>query len=93
LRSTLSVITGIGPSRQRELLRHFGSVKKIREASLDDLAAVPGMTRTAATAVVDYFASHPATPAPGITIQAAPDEAGEDAVASAFADLDPEESN
>lgn len=94
LRSTLSAITGIGPSRQRELLRHFGSVKKIREASLDDLAAVPGMNRTAATTVVDYFASHPATPAPEIvTAQAAPDDAGEDAVASAFAELDPDESN
>jgi excinuclease ABC subunit C len=93
LRSALSAITGIGPNRQRELLRHFGSVKKIREASLDDLAAVPGMTRNAATAVVEYFASHPATPAPEITpSQATPDEAGEDAVSSAFSELDPEQS-
>ncbi len=96
LRSTLSAITGIGPGRQRELLRHFGSVKKIREASLDDLASVPGMTRTAATAVVEYFANHPATPAPETTpapgAAASTDEAGEDAVDSAFAGVDSDDS-
>ena len=45
LRSALSDIAGIGATRQRELLRHFGSVRKIREATLEDLAAVPGMSR------------------------------------------------
>ena len=42
LRSALSTIPGIGEGRQRLLLRHFGSLKKIRESSLEDLAAVPG---------------------------------------------------
>ena len=45
LRSALAEIPGIGEGRQRLLLRHFGSVKKIREATLEDLAGVPGMTR------------------------------------------------
>jgi excinuclease ABC, C subunit len=56
LHSVLSLVPGIGPTRQRDLLRHFGSLKKIREASLEDLLAVPGLTRKAASAVRDYFA-------------------------------------
>jgi excinuclease ABC subunit C len=58
IHSELSLVPGIGPARQRELLRHFGSLKKIREASLEDLLAVPGITRKAAGAVHDYFAVH-----------------------------------
>jgi excinuclease ABC subunit C len=48
LRSALASIPGIGLGRQRQLLRHFGSIKRVREASVDDLASVPGMTRPAA---------------------------------------------
>jgi excinuclease ABC subunit C len=57
LHSELSLVPGIGPARQRDLLRHFGSLKKIREASLESLLAVPGITRKAASAVHDYFAA------------------------------------
>jgi excinuclease ABC subunit C len=44
LRSALDEVEGIGPKRKRELLRRFGSVKGIRGATLEELAAVPGMT-------------------------------------------------
>jgi excinuclease ABC subunit C len=44
LRSALDEVEGIGPKRKRELLRRFGSVKGIRSATLEELAAVPGMT-------------------------------------------------
>jgi excinuclease ABC subunit C len=44
LRSALDEVHGIGPKRKRELLRRFGSVKGIRAATLEELAAVPGMT-------------------------------------------------
>ena len=44
LRSALDEVQGIGPKRKRELLRRFGSVKGIRGATLEELAAVPGMT-------------------------------------------------
>jgi excinuclease ABC subunit C len=65
LRSVLSTIPGIGPGRQRQLLRHFGSVKRVRHATVDELAAVSGMTRTAAEAVFDHFARQPEeAPAP-----------------------------
>jgi excinuclease ABC subunit C len=44
LRSALDDVNGIGPKRKRELLRRFGSVRGIRSATLEELAAVPGMT-------------------------------------------------
>ena len=44
----LDTIPGIGPKRKAALLKHFGSLQKIRAASLDELAAVPGMDRRAA---------------------------------------------
>ena len=44
LRSALDDVQGVGPKRKRELLRRFGSVKGVRAASLEELAAVPGMT-------------------------------------------------
>ena len=43
--SLLDEIPGIGPSRKQALLKHFGSVDKIRKATPDELAAVPGMNR------------------------------------------------
>lgn len=48
IRSTLDEINGIGPRRKKELLKRFGSLDGIRSASIDELAAVPGMTRRAA---------------------------------------------
>ncbi len=46
--SQLDSIPGIGPTRRKALLKHFGSVDKIREASLEELASVNGMnTKTA----------------------------------------------
>jgi excinuclease ABC subunit C len=56
LRSELDAIPGIGPARRQSLLRHFGSVQAIRSASVDELAAAPGMTRKAAETVATYFA-------------------------------------
>jgi len=61
LRSALGDVPGIGPQRQRLLLRHFGSLKKIREATVEDLATVPGMTAKAAAAVLAHFGTR--TPA------------------------------
>jgi len=46
--SQLEAIPGIGPTRRKALLRHFGSIEAIRQASIEELASVPGMTRTAA---------------------------------------------
>lgn len=43
LTSVLEEIPGIGPRRRQALLRHFGSVKKIQAAGLEDLRAMPGL--------------------------------------------------
>jgi excinuclease ABC subunit C len=48
LASQLDSIPGIGPRRRRALLARFGSLDKIREASVDELMTVEGMTRSAA---------------------------------------------
>ena len=42
-RSELDALRGVGPKRKKALIRSFGSVKRIREASVDDIAAVDGI--------------------------------------------------
>jgi excinuclease ABC subunit C len=49
--SQLDSIPGIGPTRRKALLKHFGSVDKIREASIEELAAVKGMNDAAAESI------------------------------------------
>lgn len=51
LASQLDSVPGIGPMRRKALLKHFGSVDKIKEASVEELAAVKGMTMQAAESV------------------------------------------
>src|SRR5947209_6643297 len=54
-KSVLDEIPGIGPKRKQALMRHFGSVRAISAASLDDLASLNGMTRDAAEKVKEYI--------------------------------------
>jgi excinuclease ABC subunit C len=49
--SVLDAIPGIGPAKRKSLLIHFGSVDKIKEATLDELSAVPGINRALAETV------------------------------------------
>ena len=51
IHSQLEDIPGIGPARRKALLKAFGSLKAIREASVEDIAAVKGMTHETAEAV------------------------------------------
>ena len=46
--SAVDLVSGIGPKRKRMLFRRFGSVKGIKEAAVEDIAGVPGMTRSLA---------------------------------------------
>ena len=48
LRSSIDLVTGIGPKRKRMLLRRFGSIQAIKDAPVDEIAAVPGLTRSLA---------------------------------------------
>jgi excinuclease ABC subunit C len=55
LRSMLEEIPGVGAGRRRALLRHFGSLRRVREASVEALAGVPGLGPAQARAVHDFF--------------------------------------
>ena len=56
LRSELDEIAGIGPGRKKALLKRFGSVRRIREASIDDVAATPGISRDLAERLKAHLA-------------------------------------
>ncbi|MEZ5358926.1 MAG: excinuclease ABC subunit UvrC [Candidatus Zixiibacteriota bacterium] len=53
--SELSEIAGVGKTRQEALLKHFGSVKKIKKASVEDIVAVDGIPAKLAQAIYDHF--------------------------------------
>jgi len=55
LASTLESVPGVGPERRKALLKAFGSMDHIREATLDELAAVPGMTRKVAERIKEFL--------------------------------------
>ena len=55
VQSALDLVPGIGPKRRKMLLKRFGSTAGIREASLEDIASVPGMTLTMARKVKEYL--------------------------------------
>jgi len=60
IRSDLREIPGIGKMRQKELLKFFGSVEKIKEATDEDLVKIPKMNRKSAQLVYHFF--HHSTP-------------------------------
>jgi excinuclease ABC subunit C len=53
--STLDAIPGIGPKRKRTLLKQFGSVRTIRKASVEELAAVEGITHSQARKIKEHL--------------------------------------
>ena len=70
--SVLDAVPGVGPARRAALLRHFGSVKRLRAASVEEIATVPGMgERTAAAVLAALGAERDATVTDG-----APEPAG-----------------
>jgi len=58
--SILDHVVGIGPKRRQALWQHFGTLAKMQAASVEELAAAPGMNRPAAEAVYDFFLSQKA---------------------------------
>ncbi len=55
IRSELDEIAGIGPGRRQILLSHFGSVENMKQATLEELSAVPGIPKSVAEKVYNYF--------------------------------------
>ena len=57
--SVLDDIAGLGPSRKAKLLKHYGSVKKMRAASSDELMQIPWLPEAVAIAVVERLGNQP----------------------------------
>jgi excinuclease ABC subunit C len=55
VKSDLDIIPGIGEARRNSLLKYFGSVKKLKKASVDDITAVKGIPKKLAQAIFDHF--------------------------------------
>jgi excinuclease ABC subunit C len=54
--SLLDDVPGLGEVRRKTLIKHFGSLKKLRSATVEEIAAVPGIGRTTATAIAEAVA-------------------------------------
>jgi excinuclease ABC subunit C len=83
-RSVLEEISGVGEGRKRSLLRHFGSLKRVKEASVAEIAQAEGFGPLQAAAVHEFFHG------PGAASDAAtaPDDAGEAGGNVSEADID-----
>jgi len=64
--STLDAIPGLGESRRKALLSQFGSLKRMRAASIEDVMGVPGIGRHIAETVVAALHADDATPSPAV---------------------------
>jgi excinuclease ABC subunit C len=64
--SLLDEVPGLGPARQKALLRAFGSVKRLRTASVEEVASVQGIGPALAAAVVGALATQ--TPEPAVDV-------------------------
>lgn len=53
--SPLDEVPGIGPSRKKALLMHFGTARAVRSASLEDLQKAPGVSAAVAQTVYDFY--------------------------------------
>jgi excinuclease ABC subunit C len=56
--SQIDSVPGVGPARRKALIRAFGSVRGIKAASAEDIAAVPGMNAKLAETVKEHLGSH-----------------------------------
>jgi excinuclease ABC subunit C len=55
--SELDGVPGIGAKRKKELIKHFGSVSKIREGSIEEIASVPGLNKGLAENLKKHLSS------------------------------------
>ncbi|MFH0750608.1 MAG: helix-hairpin-helix domain-containing protein, partial [Chloroflexota bacterium] len=55
VKSAFDDLPGVGPARRRALLRTFGSAKRVREAPLEQVAAVPGIGPVLAARIKEHL--------------------------------------
>jgi excinuclease ABC subunit C len=73
--SVLDSVPGLGEYRRKALLKHFGSLKRLRAAGVDEIATVPGVGRRTAQAVVAALAAEAGHPDTGSTDKVSKGEA------------------
>lgn len=56
--SILDNISGVGPKRRKILFDHFNNINEIKNATAEELAAIPGIDKNTATAICNFFATH-----------------------------------
>jgi excinuclease ABC subunit C len=62
--SPLDAVAGLGETRKQALIKHFGSVKKLKQATIDEICEIPGIgRRTAESVAVALASAAPAAPA------------------------------
>ena len=75
--SALDGLPGLGEKRRKALLRHFGSVRRIRQASVEELAEVPGIGPALAATVAAELGAGEATPAVNLATGEVVDDEGD----------------
>ncbi|MFI5428732.1 helix-hairpin-helix domain-containing protein [Aeromicrobium sp. UC242_57] len=63
IESVLDSVDGLGPTRRKAVLKSFGSIKKLRAATAEEIATVPGIGATTAQSIVDALATGDSAPA------------------------------
>ena len=66
--SVLDELPGVGPAKQKALLKHFGSVKKLRSARVEEIEQVPGFGRTLAEKVAAALQARDEAAAPAVNM-------------------------
>ncbi len=69
LKSSLDGVPGLGPAKREALIRHFGSLKRLTEASAQELQAAPGIGPAMAQKILDHFASGDQPPPEGPNVR------------------------
>ncbi|GAB3788277.1 excinuclease ABC subunit UvrC [Nocardioides ungokensis] len=72
--SLLDDVPGLGEVRRKTLLKHFGSLKKLREASVEEIATVPGIGTRTATAIKEAVAVNATKAGPRVSVNTATGE-------------------
>jgi excinuclease ABC subunit C len=101
LRSALEDVPGVGMKRKKQLLATLGSLKRVKAATVEELARVPGMNLKAAEAVIEYFRgpagdaelaeeAAPVAAEPNKDVEAPREDVAEDAAAEELASLEGE---
>jgi excinuclease ABC subunit C len=67
IESLLDDVPGLGDIRRKAVLKHFGSLKRLKAASVEEIASVPGIGPSIAQSIFDTLAAHASAPSVNVT--------------------------